>query len=162
MMIIIWSLFDHHMIIVQKAFDPPPPFVWTSCGEFFMKISCCWMTSSTHQIYNIVFEHGFEQCSKKLHFSYGTASLRDMWGWKWWSPPGWRRINICLNFLSVNFVLKMVPVSKMTNITNKGGCENIHGNLGHLRGGRKGNIVNDLLFFWKETFGFSVLTLNFS
>ena len=23
--------------IVQKAFDPPPPFVWTSCGEFFWR-----------------------------------------------------------------------------------------------------------------------------
>ena len=52
--------------IVQKAFDPPtPPFIWTSCGEFFMKISCCWMTSSTHQIYNIIFEHGFDIHPKK-------------------------------------------------------------------------------------------------
>ena len=23
--------------IVQKAFDPPPPFVWTLCGEFFWR-----------------------------------------------------------------------------------------------------------------------------
>ena len=33
-----------------------------------------------YKIHNIIFEHGFdpppfEQCSKKLHFSYGAASL---------------------------------------------------------------------------------------
>ena len=38
------------------------------------------MTSRTHQIYNIIFEHGFDPppiwiMLKKLHFSYGMASL---------------------------------------------------------------------------------------
>ena len=32
-----WEKSAVFLNIVQKAFDPPPPFVWTSCGEFFLK-----------------------------------------------------------------------------------------------------------------------------